>query len=85
MFFDPDLDVAMSSLRKKCKLVRTGDGHYDVISPRVLGHKKIADIDIDVIRNKVRISNLREPMYGFQKDELINEAQTDWISRHRQS
>lgn len=86
MFFDPEVDVAMNSLRKNCKLVRTGDEHYDVISPRRgFGYKKIADVDIDVNMNKVRISNLQESMYGFQKDELMDEARADWLQRHQKS
>lgn len=84
MFFDPEVDVAMNSLRKDCKLVYTGGGHYNVISPRsILGYKKIADIDVDFNRNKICIHNLRESIYGFQKDELLDEAATDWLRRNR--
>lgn len=83
MFFDPEVDIAMDGLRKNCRLAYTGDGHYDVISPRrVFGYKKIADVDILPNMDKVRISNLEEAMYDFQKDELMDEARTDWFSRH---
>ena len=79
MLFDPEVDVAMNDLRKKCRLEYTGGGHYNVISPGIFGCKKIADIDVS--REKLRISNLQTSMYGFQKDELMEEAYIDWLHR----
>lgn len=74
-----ELEMALDSMRKRCKLEYRGGGHYDVIRPGLLRDHKIANIDI--FKTKVRISNLKEPLYGFQKDELIEEAVRDFMNR----
>lgn len=83
MMFDPELDVALNGLRKKCWLEGRSfvncngkiEACYDVVRPGRFGNRKIAEVK--VTNKKVKIGNFTESMYDFQKDELMSRAVED--------